>query len=1203
MDKKKFRSLLSAQARREIKKRIVDARHIDTAYSLGADFFDDTQVGLFERFVEHPGFEKFMETRTASSISRFEHTLSTLLRRIALGIAPETIAAIAGEMSGKAYRAVERSFFMVPVDRESFEAFERHFIAIGEQRQDLTAPFVEFCASTEFSTLRQQFAPERPLFNEMFARLASLLLAVKDPDSVKAAAALLTAPHSVRLIHLSYDIGRWEEFVLNLFNIIARGPDAARFFRLLKLFSMRYPAVKHQSLEKKEKEHTRLYRRLAGIWNCLIIMPPDRVDDYRAFLKDYGSPRDEFENFVWELVFSLEPEKSLKAISIFVSTAFSSLRGYYGFTTEVVRFLIRNIVSVISEMDIRDISISLYRIVLKLLLGLKVDKNFLDRRAAFFMWMKEQTSSTLVELEVIRFLLFEYIFIALKLVDNGQRMKMTRFCDPNHAAFCHHIDELFGDMRYMRNRSKLEVFAPVLAMIRAGLWKPLFEKFSRQSLLLETIISVAESMDIEDAVLKALADTEPEHLERYCETLMDTFRQDPTRTREAAAPDYWHRVTLVDAMPYVKGVVMPLIGGVPILDGGLYAKTNGREIYLPSHINFFKDPLDPLTENRNLTAYIFCALHEAGHIIAGSFRFDMKFYASNLELPDLFFHIYNTFEDFRIESYMIRIGAHPQAGELTFFMNSYFSNSFMNMELGAAVRTLTHIVDEAVGYNKDIRETPQYMELIDSIMNAKLSTGRFRGMREMIDYGVQRLQNLDCANPLAVYPLVREFYEIMKHWHEADLAGILDPECSAKPLHDYDAASCPEGPLSREELDALYRAYNEDPLGFLHQYGLEAPGDLDPRGSEQRGAASNAQIDSFATGMLGVESPDYSLTGTMDYSHRTRADDEAAKVQTGEIKIKGKTGKPPEKKKSPEKTGEKKKNKGGKKKYVYSIDPRTRSRTRLSEINEYPVRDRNAEFFHKFRQWEYLAQKVYDRLSVLLPIVREEEDTSSFEGELNIETLIEVLSDRNRLHSAEFLDIYREKRRTLEVIIGLDASGSTGAFISGAPPTPHAAATEVLDVEKAFAIILGTALCHLTERVSSYAFNSLTSTNVYRAETIDAVSSFTALNGNRDGDFIRYINNIMEKSDAEVKYFFLLSDGMPASDNYMGKEALDDTLIAMRETVNSGVKLIYFNVDSERREYFDAFKKEATYAEHFSSPEQILPAIPELVAKIVDSIK
>ena len=189
------------------------------------------------------------------------------------------------------------------------------------------------------------------------------------------------------------------------------------------------------------------------------------------------------------------------------------------------------------------------------------------------------------------------------------------------------------------------------------------------------------------------------------------------------------------------------------------------------------------------------------------------------------------------------------------------------------------------------------------------------------------------------------------------------------------------------------------------------------------------------------------------------------------------------------------------------------------------------------------------------------------------------------------------------MIIGLDASGSTMTPVKN--DTTHfsgGAYTSVLDVEKAFAIILGTALRRLTDRVRVYAFNSLASTNVFRAESIEAVSSFIPENGNRDGDFIRYINNILEKSDAEVKYFFMLSDGMPLSDNYNGKPAMDDTLIAMRETVNSGIKLIYFNVDATRREYFEAFREEATYAEHFTRPDQILPVIPELVAKIVDSI-
>lgn len=59
----------------------------------------------------------------------------------------------------------------------------------------------------------------------------------------------------------------------------------------------------------------------------------------------------------------------------------------------------------------------------------------------------------------------------------------------------------------------------------------------------------------------------------------------------------------------------------------------------------------------------------------------------------------------------------------------------------------------------------------------------------------------------------------------------------------------------------------------------------------------------------------------------------------------------------------------------------------------------------------------------------------------------------------------------------------------------------------------------------------------------------------------------------------------------------------MREVVNSGIKLIYFNIDSQKQEYFELFQKEATFAQHFQSPEDILPVIPELVKTVVRSIQ
>jgi hypothetical protein len=154
MDKKRFKSLLSPNAKEAIKKATINAERISVIYRLAADIFLEDQVGLFEKFIIHPGFARFMLPRTATSLSRFEHTIELLLKRIALGINPKTIADIAGEMSDPAYRRIEKSFFKIPVDRKSFEMFESCFCQHRGQHTALTNQFLEFCASVEFSRLK-----------------------------------------------------------------------------------------------------------------------------------------------------------------------------------------------------------------------------------------------------------------------------------------------------------------------------------------------------------------------------------------------------------------------------------------------------------------------------------------------------------------------------------------------------------------------------------------------------------------------------------------------------------------------------------------------------------------------------------------------------------------------------------------------------------------------------------------------------------------------------------------------------------------------------------------------------------------------------------------------------------------------------------------------------------------------------------------
>ena len=1237
METKDFISLIPRESRKRIDSLFKNARdHKQIFYSAASELFLPDQIPLFEAFALSPDCVSFIKSRLKISLGRFEKTLHLLLRRVAVGIAPETIAHIAERMSAEDYRRVERSFFMVPVDRETYELYEKGFVQIGEQNQALLHEYLTFCSSASFVELRQYYLFDRDLFGDVFQRLIGWLLSRRSAEAPEKAVHFLCRREVLRFVHLSYELKKWRDFILNLFELFYQHPDPEYFADLLKILSLRYPPPKRSSGGRESNAF--LFGRLQGLWPFFHALPRENTGDFREFLRLYGHPRDELETFVWDVVFSLEPARCVKGIIIFNSGAFTSIRGFYGQDVTTLKFLTKNIVAVLMEIEIKDLQSSLYRIVLKLLLGLKVERNFLRRRADFFKWMKNRSSSLRLELEVIRYLFFEYIYIALRLVQNSYGMKMTRFCDPNHKYFCEMIDDVYGNKFRMRGRDVKEVFDPLLDALRRTVWKPLRDKFADREPLFVQVMSVAESLDREDVLFLSLEQVEPEHLEFYHDSLITVFRGDPERVDLALLPDYWYRVSLALAMPHALSAVLPLAGNVPVLEspeGG--AHTDGRAIYLPPYINYFRDPLDPLIENRNLTVFVGLAMHEAGHILAGSFRFNLNYYMSKLERPDLFKFLFNLFEDFRIERFLVLIRVHHQLEDILCTLNEYYALSTFPLQIGYAARFVFHIVNEAGGYNSLLKEGPEYGEALEALQRAELNTGRFRSLGEMMEYGVERLRHLETGNPLAAYPLAREFYEIMKHWPEAELEGLLDDSYMPKGWDDYVSG---EGagrgaPLTQEDLEGLYREYDEDPRAFLRRHELPAYAELlggegDEGDTREAGRGMSVAALEGYIGVLLDEAihPDYSEAGVIDFSHRTKADDEAARLQTegdagkskGPGKEKGTPGKKKSKGKKPK--GGKKKSPG--KKYVYTIDPRTKSRTRISEVREFVVRNVDPVFFHRFRKWEYLAQRVYQQLAVLLPAVEEKYETSAFEGEISVDLLIEVLAGRPLQETPEYMDIYTETRRSLHVVIGLDASYSTSLWVqpytgvlTGEVKNVDGISLvevplskeefynydEILDIEKAFAVIFGTALSYLTDRLEVFAFNSVTSTNVYRADTLKAVSSFKADAANRDGDFIRYVRQILEQSDADVKYFILLSDGRPEADNYSGKEALDDTLIAMRETVNAGIKLIYFNVDMHRGDYFDLFKREATYAEYFTNPEQLLPVIPELVRKVVESVK
>lgn len=1123
------------------------------------------------------GFLLFLERRSGRSRERLDSLLTALLSRLDSGTAPAVVAETAARMTRAEFTRTERSFFVLPVDEAGCLLFQAGFIRVAEQNPRLLPELAALCVSDEVVILRRRFRGAEDAYGVLFERMVDLLLAQRSAAPVLKAARHIGEGRLDILLKEAREAGKLPGFLSRLFQVFLTHPDPSMFARMLEWIVKRYGMRAGLS-----------YRRSLEAWPVLADLPGGEDRTFRAFLDRFGDSRDGMQAFLWDLTFGLtDRRRAAKALRLFSSDQFQTVLRRFGGETKVLKLLIRNIAVALLETEIEDLSLSLYPMILKLLLTLSVERSFLKRRADFFDWMKGRTRSQRLELEVVRMVLFEYLFLASGLVPADRPLRMTKFSDGDHAFFCAQVDGAYADLSRTRGGGPDDAFLPVLRRLRERMWRPIRKKFPAHPRLVEELGSMAASVDVEDAVLDALEAVEPQDLLRYHECFTDAFRRRPEAVLEAAAADVWYRVGLAKASPHVQAVLVPLVGMVSVVpDEEGNAATDGRHILLPAHVGFFKDPLEPLLENRNLTVYVGLALHEAGHILAGTFAFDMQSYAAKLEKPGLFGFLFNVFEDYRIEEFLVRVAAHPQAAEILANLNVYYTARMLDRETRPAFDVFVRIMDDAGGRMTGLEKDGRYRARTDALHGLRWNTGRFPDMRALISYGAERLRNIDVANPLSAVALARELYEIALSWPDEFLDRLGAPRDNPRARNGSGTGRGVPQPVTEEELQALLSEYRRDPAGFLERMNLPALRELLRADAVVEGtappSAGEGRIRQLTDQLLSpIERPDYGSRGEIDFSRRSAVDEEGADRQR--LQRKG----PPRSAVRAAESGPRKR------KFIYSIDPNTRSRTRISEVREFTVRRVDTAFLRRMRRWDYIAHRVYAHMARLMPSLEEERILSSQDGDLDMDALIGILSDKRSVGVFEYLEALRETRRDIDVVIGLDASGSTAGRIDDD--------ATVLDVEKAFSLILASALRALTDRISLLAFNSATSTNVYRAEPLEAVSSLLADQANRDGDFLRYVKGEMECVPGRSRYFFLLSDGMPSSDNYTGREALDDTVIAMREVVQAGIRLVYLNVDASRAEYFPAFQKEASYAEHFRRPEDILPRIPELVQAMLES--
>lgn len=1139
-------------------------------------------------------------SRNFSSI-RFAGTVEKIGKKCVKATNVNSVVAILKILLTKEYKDAMRLYFKAPVDYELYDLFESEVFKLAEQNQDMALDYLKLSNEYILKDIKAFYARIAPrTFSYFISRVSALLLNGKLFDDALFISRLLIEKN-IRFYVFCFEREKYfnedgfHVFFPGMFRIIFQNRQEKvlllmQYLKINRIFLLPY-------IKNREERLKFIQRSLHIITN----LEEKDKEAYLEFIKIYQYNR--ISRLLWKTLFdAVEPGKLSRYINFFVSKGFVKFYQYYAYNSHILTFLLKHVLICVTGAALEGFPDSLMPVTLKLFIEQKVNMRFLKRRSDFAEWLKEKTSSVRIESLFIRMLFYEYIFLFKKWFKEENGITLTRYMDDIHKTFCITLDEEIKRATQIETRKKL--YEQLYILARREIWQPVHKRFPDSTYEITVISGISENLDLDDLFLDEIEKVESEYFRYYYAQIVATVMNHPDDTKliaESFMHDFWCRVYFDQANIYTTRILLPTIGNYPCYPDYKenLAYTDGKSIYLPSYISLFQDNPENLKNNRNITFYVALTLHETGHIIGGTFKFNITNVIRRLDYPFLYQQIANCFEDYRIEQYLVQIHAHPQAEDIITFMNT----KLCLKPFGAVIPDfLCYISLQAAGTFQDVvKLNPEMAKQKDFLYSLKVNTGRFKNMRNLIEYGIERLKHLEIVNPFSIYMLTNEFYEIMKCWPEEYINEI---ERKTGPKQGWEGKGGGQENqhrvLSRQELEELYRQCNTNPQQFYEEHNIPIFPETFPAGiksdaDKKTDTGPAAGMQSVVQDILEKERGlDYKAVGTFDLARHTKADKEGAVRQKQQNFVDTIreifTGKKKEKKRK----------RTVRKKRILSINRDTKTRSIIKECKEYEINKISYNFLNENKKYQHISKSIYKQLAEIIETrAHEIFEYSSIMGDIDMDRLIECLADPYNRLTTDYLEYSRESKKTLRVIIGLDVSGSTGFSIT----TGDVLNSEtILDIEKHFALIFADALKLLTENIDVYGFNSFTATNIYHAVPLEALTGFVSDNGNRDGDFIRYINYLFSENPEDLNYFFLISDGMPNSVNYEGKYALDDTLIAMRESREQNIRLIYFNIDSELREYFGYFKAEALYAEYFSDPHQLLSVIPELVMSIAREV-
>ena len=1247
--------LLKAVGGKNAAARVID----DAAYAVieGAPARD-----RIENLFSTPGFEAFLAAWPRKSSVLFDVVVRSLFSRAAKAADTRTAERMCELLASRVFHQGIGRFVKGQQDFARLADFIVDLLDLAGAGTSLSLDFINLATSGVLETLREEYCSDDPDIYEYFK------------DWIKRAISLGAGPAATRELAeflVSEDLKKLSRFALGKREALAPmfstllgqwiEGGAKRKSVELKLRLMRRIASSAK-IEGMRRKDSRLglalaFAELFGSIDPSFDEPLSCFADIFAFNKKAEGPT------IWERL-QARPDLYAKEMVFFSSKEWFRFSDYVRMAcgaTAVTLFLEYFFASV-EEGRIEGLAPEALRVLPSLILvnrDLLRDKAFWKNRAKFLSLAIGRCSSFRIRRLLLRTFADEIILIAQGAFDIDEgRMKVRYKAEGFSALLAAKLDEV--PMRPEPKEKADARFDEVFKAAVIAIWADVRQRLGKERIEgFLALFSLARSLDLDDYALEELEAIADRNLDAYLRPLVNLSRRlagmDFIEARESAAErmdrTFWYRLDFSAAYPYIIELVLPVTGAMAILpdEEQNLARTDGSTIWLPRFMSAFEEDPERLPDNRNLTIYAGMALHEAAHIVAGSFAVDWQPFLLSFDRPVLIHSIFNAVEDFRVERYLCHITRHPQVQDIITAINIFLYAKPAGQHLFDFL--MTAYARAAGHWETLVSLNPDHAVAYDELLAAGYPSGRHGSVEALGDWLADQLADMDPCDPAAAMRLASELYDSLQLWPLPETVGDPRRRRRGVPLAGAENVLATRSVMSQEELEALAEAFEEDPEGCLRGLGIDArnlaaamEGRARSKAQPLRGGGKGGKGGKAGTKGEGPAKGEHTASDeeqafdrlNLAFENAPDSNMEEARAleriiegikracvmagyqEQGEVKPadygrkdreeaeRQKTGVDAKKAKALGAAGSKRKRDqrrrgrrvGRPRSRIVKSSRAAGNDSLLRVCQEQPITKISRDFLAVNSQYNGLGSKIG---RMLTRMIQDSSDTksefSSTDGDIDDERLIEMLSDPLR-HDSDIFEFVEEERKTMAVVIGLDISGSTESPVAGdAKNRPT-----VIDVEKHFALIFMRAVRLLTDDVTVLAFNSSSGTTIYRPDPPEALSSLTPGAANRDGDFVRYCTAELSEKSKDTRYLFLISDGLPSAVGYNGQSALDDTILSLREARKAGVRIVYLNIDSGAMEYFDRFADEVVYARRFRHPEDLIHAAPALVRSLAQEV-